>query len=194
MSNQGNAVTVSKAKIAQFVHDAADMEKREYILRGIAAKLYEEAERLKSDADWDVRCAEREVRDINDNISELNDKISKQKVELETAEINLNNAEKKNKMLLASKESKNFISRESELIKKPENEEVYEEYKKKLSEFKTAPERPKFFDGLLMALFMYMPLGLICTVTIICTIIWLVDKYIFSKNLLKYDLIYISVW
>ena len=95
MSNQGNAVTVSKAKIAQFVHDAADMEKREYILRGIAPKLYEEAERLKSDADWDVRCAEREVRDINDKISELNDKISKQKVELETAEINLNNAEKR---------------------------------------------------------------------------------------------------
>ena len=59
MSNQGNAVTVSKAKIAQFVHDAADMEKREYIFREMAPRLLDEADTLKRRADRAIENTEK---------------------------------------------------------------------------------------------------------------------------------------
>ena len=61
MSNQGNAVTVSKAKISQFVHDAADMEKREYILREMAPRLIDEADTLKRRADRAIENTEKEL-------------------------------------------------------------------------------------------------------------------------------------
>ena len=173
MSNQGNAVTVSKAKIAQFVHDAADMEKREYILRGIAAKLNSQEKAIRSLADDDVREQQKICLKFR---AELNAEEAK----LNAAKQELAEAEETRTRLCTILERKNmptgsesFDEYGAKLPEKPGNEEEYNKYKKKLKKYNNVVPNEKYFSfktfliGILPAFFVgVIAMGIIA-------IIWL---------------------
>lgn len=130
MSNQENAVVMSKDKIAQFVHDAADMEKREYSLREIAVKL-------ESDEDGIRRCAKRELDDAKKIYENQKKELQIHKQVLAEAKQELGEWEEVRNKLFAKVERKNKADGEiydeygNKLPKKPDGQSLYEEYKKK---------------------------------------------------------------
>ena len=149
MSNQGNAVTVSKAKIAQFVHDAAEMEKREYILREMAPRLIDEADTLKRRADRAIENTEKEINRLLDELREAeedlvkeNKKLTEEKTAFDSAKGKFNEAEEKHKRLFTKVETKNklesgtlFDEYGNKIPEKPEKSDKYDEYKKKVEVF-----------------------------------------------------------
>ena len=149
MSNQGNAVTVSKAKISQFVHDAADMEKREYILREMAPRLIDEADTLKRRADRAIENTEKEINRLLDELREAeedlvkeNKKLTEEKTAFDSAKEKFNEAEEKHKRLFTKVETKNklesgtlFDEYGNKIPEKPEKSDKYDKYKKKLGHY-----------------------------------------------------------
>ncbi len=142
----------SKARISRFVHDAADMEKREYILRGIAPRLYDNEKSLRRSADEIVEKAKSKT-------TKLRDELSSKKVRLKNAEEDLRYSKKKQ---AASEMSESKNPTNTNPIKK--NEDEYNEYKKKLEKYAGGgPDVVNFKLG--TAIGMWFPLFGFCTIS-----------------------------
>lgn len=152
MSNQENAVVASKDKIAQFVHDAADMEKREYILRGIAPVLRTKADAIRKEADVEVFRNKNSLRHRNTKLSEVEFALSAARKKLQDAEIYAS---------AESKIQKDRYKKYNGLPEKPQNENQYDAYKEQLGKYDKEPAVPRFEIGLALvyALFALIPVA-----------------------------------